>query len=107
MRIHALFAFALLTPPALFLAAGPPTNFPALGREIEALVREKFYDAARGERWAKENAGYAGAIEDAESFHRETRRRLAGLGASHTEYYTADDPGYRDLLSIFEPVLHR
>src|SRR6185295_9720192 len=31
----------------------------------------------------------------------------AMLGASHTEYYTPDDPGYRDLLSIFEPVLHR
>ena len=82
-------------------------DFAALGREIESLVRDKFYDAARGERWAKENAGYAAEIRDAETFRRETRRRLALLGASHTEYYTADDPGYRDLLSIFEPVLHR
>lgn len=92
----------LLTPPAIC-----QTDFPALGREIETLVRERFYDAARGERWAKENAGYAQGIADAESFRRETGRRLAELGASHTAYYMPDDPGYRDLLSIFEPVLHR
>ncbi len=89
------------------LAADPPPGFAPLGREIESLVREKFYDTARGERWAAENAGYAAEIRNAEAFRRETRRRLAKLGASHTEYYTADDPGYRDLLSIFEPVLHR
>jgi carboxyl-terminal processing protease len=82
-------------------------NFAALGRQIEDLVRERFYDATRGERWAAENAGYAAEIRDADSFRRETRRRLAALGASHTEYYTPDDPGYRDLLSIFEPVLKR
>lgn len=70
-------------------------------------MREKFYDATRGERWAAENAGYAAKIRDSEALHRETRRRLAMLGASHTEYYNPDDPGYRDLLSIFEPVLHR
>ena len=81
-------------------------DLPALGAEIEDLVREKFFDAARAERWSGENAGYAKEIRDAESFRRETRRRLAQLGASHTEYYTPDDPGYRDLLSIFEPVLH-
>lgn len=101
---------------ALLLAAGVliltrpaagQTDFPTLGREIETLVRERFYDAARGESWARENAGYAQGITDAEAFRRETGRRLAALGASHTAYYTPDDPGYRDLLSIFEPVLHR
>jgi carboxyl-terminal processing protease len=99
-----LAVLAVLGVLALPLAA---QDFPALGREIETLVRQKFYDAARGERWASENAGYAAKIQDAETFHRETRRRLATLGASHTEYYFSDDPGYRDLLSIFEPVLHR
>jgi carboxyl-terminal processing protease len=101
--VLAVLAVLFVVLPAL---AEPPA-FGALGREIETLVREKFYDAARGERWAKENAGYAAAIRDEETFHDETRGRLAALGASHTEYYTPDDPGYRDLLSIFEPVLHR
>jgi carboxyl-terminal processing protease len=95
-------AVLLLTRPA----AGQ-TDFPTLGREIETLVRERFYDAARGERWAKENAGYAQGITDAEAFRRETGRLIAELGASHTAYYTPEDPGYRDLLSIFEPVLQR
>ncbi|HEY7216515.1 MAG TPA: PDZ domain-containing protein, partial [Thermoanaerobaculia bacterium] len=101
--------FVLAVPAVLGVLALPlaAQDFPALGREIESLVREKFYDAARGERWASENAGYAVEIRDAETFRRETRRRLAALGASHTEYYTPEDPGYRDLLSIFEPVLHR
>ncbi len=105
MRLRAVLAvFAVLGVLSVPLAA---QDFAALGREIESLVKEKFYDAARGERWAAENAGYAAEIRDAEAFRRETRRRLATLGASHTEYYTAEDPGYRDLLSIFEPVLHR
>ena len=99
---------AVLAPLFLLTAISPsPTAFGTLGHEIETLVREKFYDAARGERWAKDNAGYAAAIRDEETFHDETRGRLAALGASHTEYYTPGDPGYRDLLSIFEPVLHR
>jgi carboxyl-terminal processing protease len=101
---------ALLLAALALVLAGPgsgQTSFPTLGKEIETLVRERFYDAARGERWARENAGYAQGIADAEAFRRETDRRLAELGASHTAYYTPDDPGYRDLLSIFEPVLHR
>jgi carboxyl-terminal processing protease len=99
----ALTLLALASP----LPAAPPPGFPALGREIESLVREHFYDAAKGARWAETNAGYAARIEDAETFRRETRRRLAELGASHTEYYLQDDPGYRDLLSIFRAVLKR
>jgi hypothetical protein len=39
----------LLAAAALVLAqpAAGQTDFPALGREIETLVRERFYDAAR------------------------------------------------------------
>jgi carboxyl-terminal processing protease len=92
---------------ACLAAEPPPADFAALGREIESLVRERFYDPAAAERWAKEHAGYAADIRDAETFRHETRRQLAALGASHTEYYTPEDPGYRDLLSIFEPVLRR
>src|SRR5688572_29377588 len=93
----------LLAAASLILAqpAASQTDFSTLGREIETLVRERFYDAAPGESWAKENAGYAQGIKDSEAFRRETGRRLAELDASHTAYYTPDDPGYRDLLSIF------
>jgi carboxyl-terminal processing protease len=103
-----MIAPLLLAATLLTAADQPPaTDFAAVGREIERLVRERFYDPPQGERWAKENAGYAEGLRDAESFHRETRRRLATLNASHTEYYAQEDPGYRDLLSIFEPFLKR
>jgi len=97
------------TPLALTLLAlaAPPTGFPALGREIESLVRERFYAAAQGARWAETNAGYAAKIQNVGTFRQETRRRLAELRASHTEYYAQDDPGYRDLLSIFKALLKR
>jgi carboxyl-terminal processing protease len=99
--------------PAALLAAGlpagqaPGTDFLALGRELVALVEQRFYDSGAAEAWAKSNIDYGAAIGEQHGFRRETRRRLAVLGASHTEYYTPADPGYRDLLSIFEPVLHR
>jgi carboxyl-terminal processing protease len=82
-------------------------GFAAVGREIVDLVRAEFYDPDRAAAWAAANAGYAAEIRDAGTFLRETRRRLAGLGASHTEYYTPETPGYHDLLAIFEPVLQK
>jgi carboxyl-terminal processing protease len=105
MKRWTLLALPLLALAQPLSAAAP--DFPALGREIESLVRTRFYDTAQGARWAETNAGYAARIADAETFRRETRRRLAELGASHTEYYLQDDPGYRDLLSIFKAVLKR
>ena len=105
MRRWTPLALTLLAIASPLLAA--PPDFPALGREIESLVRERFYDASRGKLWAERNAGYAARIDDAGTFRQETRRRLAELAASHTEYYSQDDPGYRDLLSIFKAVLKR
>jgi carboxyl-terminal processing protease len=102
-----VLASLLLFGVAPLSAASPPADFPALGREVVALVQQHFYDPALAGRWAAENADYAANILDAAAFRKETRRRLALLHASHTEYYSPDDPGYRDLLSIFEPVLHR
>jgi carboxyl-terminal processing protease len=95
--------------PATLLAADPPAakDFGSRGREIVQLVEERFFDPARAARWTKENAGYADPIRDEQTFRGETQRRLAALKASHTAYYAPDDPGHRDLLSIFEPVLHR
>ncbi|HEX6904696.1 MAG TPA: S41 family peptidase [Thermoanaerobaculia bacterium] len=108
MKRQALLAIPFLISTAAALAAEPPArDFPALGREIVGLVKERFYDPGKAERWVAANADYAAGIRDAETFRRETRRRLAELQASHTEYYGQDDPGHRDLLSIFEPVLKR
>lgn len=93
---------------ALLGAAAPPAPpYPALGREIEGIVGRDFYDPERAARWVRENAGYAEGIANAEAFRRETRRRLALLRASHTEYYPLDDPGRWDLASLFEPYLKR
>jgi carboxyl-terminal processing protease len=84
-----------------------PGGFSAVGGEIVKSVQDEFYDSGRAAAWARAHADYAGDIRDAETFLRETRRRLAELGASHTEYYTPDTPGYYDLLAIFEPVLQK
>ena len=93
---------------ALFLAlAAPPADFPALGKEIAAIVEEHFYDAARARQWAVRNASYAAGLTEAESFHRATRERLQELATSHTQYYTPDDVGYHQLLAIFEAYLQR
>ncbi|HYO13574.1 MAG TPA: S41 family peptidase [Thermoanaerobaculia bacterium] len=82
-------------------------SFAAVGREIVEMVRNEFYDPKRAAAWAEANDRYAAEIRDAETFLRETRRRLAELRASHTEHYTPDTPGYHDLLAIFEPVLQK
>lgn len=102
----------LLTVTCRAMAAAPapePTSgdLAAVGQEIVDLVRNEFFDAKRAATWAEANAGYAAEIRDAETFLRETRRRLAELRASHTEYYTPDTPGYHDLLAIFELVLQK
>jgi carboxyl-terminal processing protease len=93
----------------LLLSAVPEASprFAALGEEIVHIVRDEFLDPGRAARWAEENAGYGAAVQDAEAFRRETRQRLAALATSHTAYYTPDDPGYYELLSIFEPVLKK
>lgn len=104
--MSALFALGL--PSASPIHGGEPKpgagSYAALGDELVETVRTLFYDPARGAAWAEANAGYARAVGDAASFARATNERLARLGASHTHYYTPDDFGYADLLSIFEPV---
>ena len=101
MRI--LLALALLAAPA----APPLPGFAALGQEIVSHVRDELFDPVRAARWAETNDHYADGFRDADTFRRETRRRLAELGVSHTDYYTPDDPGYYGLLAIFEPVLQK
>jgi carboxyl-terminal processing protease len=87
------------------LEASP--GFVAVGEEIVRTVRDEFLHPGKARQWAEENAGYGAAVQDAEAFRRETRQRLAALATSHTAYYTPDDPGYYDLLAIFEAVLKK
>lgn len=101
--MQTLLALALLAA----VPEPPPASFAALGQEIVSHVRDGLFDPGKAARWAEANAGYAEEIRDAETFRRETRRRLADLGVSHTDYYTPDDPGYYGLLGIFEPVLEK
>ena len=82
-------------------------SFSIPGSEIVNLVRDRFLDAGKAAAWAERHAGYADAIRDPEAFRDETRRLLAELETSHTQYYLPGDPGYHDLLAIFEPVLKR
>lgn len=85
---------------ALLLVSG-------VGNEIVDLVRDHFMDAGKAAAWAEKHAGYAAGIQDREAFRDETRRILAELETSHTQYYLPGDPGYYDLLAIFESFLKR
>ncbi|HSK78952.1 MAG TPA: S41 family peptidase [Thermoanaerobaculia bacterium] len=109
--MRTLLTLALLATLAETGPAAPPEpsrpDFAALGREIVSHVRDELFDPGKAARWAEAHAGYADGIRDAETFRRETRRRLAELSVSHTDYYTPEDPGYYGLLAIFEPVLEK
>lgn len=87
--------------------SAPPPSYPALGQEIVELVRSQFFDAARGAAWAEANDRYAREIADGAAFARETNARLDRLGASHTRYFSPDDPGHAEISSIFEAVSGR
>ncbi len=71
------------------------------------MVRERFMDAGKAARWAEKHESYAAGIQDRAAFRDETRRILAELETSHTQYYIPGDPGYHDLLAIFESFLER
>ena len=77
----------------------------AAGAEVVSLVRERFFDRGRAEAWVKENAHYAENARDRRDYVESTRRVLARLKASHTSFYTPDDPQYYGLLSIFREPL--
>lgn len=92
---------------ALLSLAAVPQDFSMLGREVVGIVRDQFMDAPKAARWAEKHAGYADQIHDRAAFRDATRRILAELETSHTQYYIPEDPGYHDLLAIFESFLKR
>ena len=92
---------------ALLSFAALPQDFPTLGREVVGIVRDQFMDTQKAALWAEKHAGYADKIHDRSAFREATRTILAELETSHTQYYLPEDPGYYDLLAIFEPFLKR
>lgn len=76
-----------------------------LGAQIVELVERHHYDRAAAAAWARRHRDLAAGLGDVASVHRETRRRLAELAASHTELYGPDDPGYPHVLALFEHLL--
>ena len=81
------------------------SSYEKIFTEICELVEEHFYDSARAETFsANTKPSYQHQLDtissDAE-FSKYINEMLETLKASHTEYYTRDDPGYYQLLAIF------
>jgi carboxyl-terminal processing protease len=80
--------------------------------EVWALVRDRFYDPRlHGLDWQAVRARYRPQAASARN-QQETaiviNAMLAELGASHTHYYTPEDPAYYQLADIFSGALeHR
>lgn len=85
-------------------AHAPAQDWPARGAEVVGLVRDQFFDAARGRAWAAEHARYAQDVRDDAGFAAATRQAIGRLNTSHTSYYTPDDPEYYGLRSIFRDM---
>ena len=80
--------------------------------QVWELVRDRFYDPRfKGVDWEAMRARYrpkAEAAGSAEARAAVVNAMLAELGASHTRYYTPDEPAYYQLADIFAYALrHR
>ena len=80
--------------------------------EVWATVRDRFYDPRlHGLDWQAMRARYrpqAASPRSREDGAAVINAMLAELGASHTHYYTSDDPAYYQLADIFSSALrHR
>jgi carboxyl-terminal processing protease len=90
----------------------PAGSNPAAFDEVWELVRDRFYDASlHGLDWQAMRARYRPRAASARN-QQETaiviNAMLAELGASHTHYYTPEDPAYYQLADIFSGALeHR
>ena len=80
--------------------------------QVWELVRDRFYDPhLNGLDWQDERARFrpqAASARSREDAAAVINAMLAKLGASHTRYYTPDDPAYYQLADIFAGALeHR
>ena len=93
-------------------AQGPGERNGAAFDQVWELVRDRFYDPRlHGLDWEAMRARYRPQAEAAgsrEELAAAVNAMLATLGASHTRYYTPDDPAYYQLADIFAGALqHR
>jgi carboxyl-terminal processing protease len=80
--------------------------------QVWGLVRDRFYDSRlNGLDWQEQRVRYrpdAASARSREEAAAVINRMLAKLGASHTHYYTPEDPAYYQLADIFAGALeHR
>ena len=117
-EIVALAAMSALgTGPASAETASQPDKAPAESNQADfdqvwELVRDRFYDPhLNGLDWEEERARFrpqAASAESREDGAAVINTMLAKLGASHTHYYTREDPAYYQLADIFAGSLeHR
>jgi len=64
-------------------------------------VRDRFFDADAGRRWAERHRDFGRGLASREVFAAEANRRLAELKASHTGLYTPDDWMHHALAAVF------
>jgi carboxyl-terminal processing protease len=92
------------SPPA---ASASATAF----EEVWQTVRDRFYDPhLHGLDWPAIHERYSGEAAQATSetvLAEVINRMLSELHASHTRYYTPDEPEYYQLADIFAPALRR
>ena len=117
-EILALAAMGALSAwPANAETASQPDAAPAGSNQADfdqvwELVRDRFYDPhLNGLDWQDERARFrpqAASARSREDAAAVINAMLAKLGASHTHYYTPDDPAYYQLADIFAGALeHR
>src|SRR5271166_1251306 len=79
--------------------------------EVWRLVRDRFYDPRlNGLDWQAIREIFAPKVEDARSLEElaaTINAMLAKLGASHTRYYTVDEPAFYQLADIFHGALEQ
>jgi carboxyl-terminal processing protease len=110
-EILALAAIGALGPrPASAETASHPDEAAAESNQADfdqvwELVRDRFYDPhLNGLDWQEERARFrpqAASAESREDGAAVINGMLAKLGASHTHYYTREDPAYYQLADIF------
>src|SRR3984957_20559865 len=90
----------------------PAASYQADFDQVWELVRDRFYDPRlNGLDWQEQRVRFrpdAASARSREETAEVINAMLAKLGASHTHYYTPEDPAYYQLADIFVfPLEHR
>ncbi len=114
LRLTAMAAASVLAPRILWAEQGEAPGVAAgVGtfEEVWRTVRDRFYDPhLHGLDWPAVRERHLPDAERAtsdEALARVINSMLSGLQASHTHYYTADEPEYYQLAGIFAGALRR